>query len=720
MFRRLRTTSDRDTSESGTESGSVTPKGTAVSQGLEESQRQSSLGIQGEQPSSSNAPNTSQAPRRDGTSVDAGVQTLLSGDYVPAKRKRKRRRNACGCCFNKWTASFVAMAAIIYASRQPLTRMQDRVVDTISPIVPEWATNVVPEWASNSTELQRKLGIDIQMPSLFSEDDGSKRRPGRVLYEEGLRPKHPVIVVPGFVTSGLVLWEGKPCALRFFRERIWGSMTMTHSFVRNTLCWLEHMALDEKTGADPPGVKLRAAEGLEAVDYFMPGYHVWAKLIEALADVGYDSNMLVGETYDWRLAVPVLQQRDGYFTRLKNRIEVMHELHGEKVMVISHSWGDNVFRNFMVWASTFDREWVEQHVAVYSQIAGPTLGVPKSISSFLSGETRDTAELGFVAALLSDSMMPRNKRVSLFRTWGAGIGMLPSGGPGFWGNTTWAPDDTPEMRQQGTSYGPMLTEFKVSKEDALQAERHHSSLSEFIMHYLDKRATPADKDRVTHRHDIDSAMKILLADGDANFKEHVRNWAAVHVDSRSCKCDGHPEEYYFSPLNCPLPHAPSLHMFCMYGVGLPTERSYQYLNFQHPKTLVGTSEGRRERQAEVLWKINSESNEVNGTLDHGIRLSDGDGTVPLLSLGALCRKHWRHDKLNPSGIRLVSREYVHEVTTQFGFRGSGKSADHVDILSHDGVLSDIIRQATGHAADVHDEIHSDLDDIVAQISLHAD
>lgn len=40
-------------------------------------------------------------------------------------------------------------------------------------------------------------------------------------------------------------------------------------------------------------IKLRAATGLEAVDFFMPGYHVWAKLIESLADLGYDSNNLV-------------------------------------------------------------------------------------------------------------------------------------------------------------------------------------------------------------------------------------------------------------------------------------------------------------------------------------------------------------------------------------------------------------------------------------------
>lgn len=53
------------------------------------------------------------------------------------------------------------------------------------------------------------------------------------------------------------------------------------------------MSLDPVTGLDPKGIKLRAANGLEAVDYFMPGYHVWAKLVEALADMGYDANTLV-------------------------------------------------------------------------------------------------------------------------------------------------------------------------------------------------------------------------------------------------------------------------------------------------------------------------------------------------------------------------------------------------------------------------------------------
>ena len=37
------------------------------------------------------------------------------------------------------------------------------------------------------------------------------------------------------------------------------------------LCRCKHMALDPETGLDPPGIKLRAAEGLEAADFFMPG-----------------------------------------------------------------------------------------------------------------------------------------------------------------------------------------------------------------------------------------------------------------------------------------------------------------------------------------------------------------------------------------------------------------------------------------------------------------
>lgn len=39
----------------------------------------------------------------------------------------------------------------------------------------------------------------------------------RLKKEEGLAPKYPFLIVPGFVTSGLELWHGEECARKFFR-----------------------------------------------------------------------------------------------------------------------------------------------------------------------------------------------------------------------------------------------------------------------------------------------------------------------------------------------------------------------------------------------------------------------------------------------------------------------------------------------------------------------
>ena len=68
---------------------------------------------------------------------------------------------------------------------------------------------------------------------------------------------------------------------------------MTQSFMGDKQCWMEHMALNSTDGLDPEGIRLRASEGLLGVDYFFPGYAVWAGLIEAAADLGYDTNNLV-------------------------------------------------------------------------------------------------------------------------------------------------------------------------------------------------------------------------------------------------------------------------------------------------------------------------------------------------------------------------------------------------------------------------------------------
>ena len=56
-------------------------------------------------------------------------------------------------------------------------------------------------------------------------------------------------------------------------------------------------------------------------------------------------------------------------------------------VVLAHSWGDNVFRNFMRFAENEQSGWCEEHLEAYVNIAGPALGVPKAVSACLSGHT---------------------------------------------------------------------------------------------------------------------------------------------------------------------------------------------------------------------------------------------------------------------------------------------------------------------------------------------
>lgn len=58
--------------------------------------------------------------------------------------------------------------------------------------------------------------------------------PGTKLKSEGLTALHPVVLVPGIVTGGLELWEGKTCADSLFRKRLWGG-SFTEIFRRYML-----------------------------------------------------------------------------------------------------------------------------------------------------------------------------------------------------------------------------------------------------------------------------------------------------------------------------------------------------------------------------------------------------------------------------------------------------------------------------------------------------
>lgn len=78
---------------------------------------------------------------------------------------------------------------------------------------------------------------------------------------------------------------------------------------------------------------------MEAADYFITGYWVWAKVIENLATIGYDTNNMHFASYDWRLSFSNLEVRDGYFSKLKHTIELSKKQSGQKSVIITHSMG---------------------------------------------------------------------------------------------------------------------------------------------------------------------------------------------------------------------------------------------------------------------------------------------------------------------------------------------------------------------------------------------
>jgi phospholipid:diacylglycerol acyltransferase len=107
--------------------------------------------------------------------------------------------------------------------------------------------------------------------------------------------------------------------------------------------------LDKDTGLDPPGVKLRAAQGFDAADFFITGYWIWNKILENLATIGYDPSNAFTAAYDWRMTYMNYEIRDQYFTRLKSHIEVANHVSGKKSVLLSHSMGSQVLYYFFHW-----------------------------------------------------------------------------------------------------------------------------------------------------------------------------------------------------------------------------------------------------------------------------------------------------------------------------------------------------------------------------------
>eukprot|EP00198_Chlamydomonas_reinhardtii_P010411 XP_001699748.1 lecithin:cholesterol acyltransferase [Chlamydomonas reinhardtii] len=466
----------------------------------------------------------------------------------------------------------------------------------------------------------------LNLAGILNVLDGVVDTPGRIVILTTNCPDSldPALIRPGRINKVLHLGRLRlaeaTAMMRHYCFPAGGDMasagmdglTSRTAFLTDAACWFRHMELDTVSGLDPEGIKLRAALGLEAVDYFIQGYWVWGKLVEALADVGYDSNSLVSMPYDWRLAVPLLEERDGYYTRLRRTIEQLVELTGERVVVTSHSYGENVVRQN----------------SRRRRLCG---------ASCRAGETRDTAQLGALAGFLTSNMVPRAARTRVWRSWGASYAMLPVGGPGVWGNASWAPDDTPEMRANRRTFGSMVSLWPHNWQALMAAapQQQREQLSQLVA-------------EVT-RLDVSGFIALLREVGGPLVSANIAQWGALQ---------------------------------------LPAEEAAE--------------------------------------ADVGVHISDGDGTVPLLSLGLMCRGGWREaGHLNPGAMRVVgagrvTREYKHKAVSMLqDARGGPAAAAHIDILGNDAVLRDVITVVAGRADELADIVVSDIDRIAAAVDWAA-
>ena len=495
--------------------------------------------------------------------------------------------------------------------------------------------------------------------------------------------------------------------------------------------------LDECSGQDPPGVKLRAADGLEAADYLLPGYWVWGKMIEALAMIGYDPNTLHLAAYDWRLSFEDLQKRDGYFTRLQSKLEMSKRITGKKTVILAHSLGSLLLFYFLNWVqgpetyedpmrkksasspSNFE-SWVDEHIHAIVTIGAPMLGLPKAMSSLLSGEMKDTAQLGWFESFMMEAFFSQKERAMLLRNWSCVYSMLPTGGDLIWGNNTWAPDTQLFPRNTASDYEAKGTPGRHSNGTA-----HEEIPNVHFGGALLRHPESLGSDEVPWRFNSTITSSSLYQ---FLIESPLLPESSVYKVQQRQKNDG-----WINPLKYQLPNAKNLKIYTMYGIGQPSERAYYYTTKREKESEEGESQDRDQdhdrRDKAVAEKGRSIENFVNyckerGERAHvdrlsfnasycetplqfeqdntrsfgymvdtskqietssktlyvhnGVLFSDGDGTVPLISAAYMSAKLWQplnstdsantsaggasqiNSPWNPFGIEVYLREYLHD------------------------------------------------------------
>lgn len=496
---------------------------------------------------------------------------------------------------------------------------------------------------------------------------------GLHLQSQGVRALHPVIMIPGVISTGLESWGTERESIQYFRKRLWGSWSMMRALVLDKGSWKKHIMLDKLTGLDPPGVKLRAAQGFDAADFFITGYWIWGKILENLAALGYDPTNAFTAAYDWRLSCANLENRDHYFTRLRSHIETAVLTSNEKVVLVSHSMGSQVLFYFFHWVEASGNGgpgWVDKYVDSWINVSGSMLGALKGLPAVLSGEMKDTAQLNAFAVYGLEKFLGKDERCEIFRSMPGASSMLPKGGNAVWGNKSWAPDDQPG---QTVSFGTFIN-FKESN------------------------STQSPKNLT-----VEESISYLLEHSDTWYKDQILDNYSHGVARTSAEVEDNEKDHrkWMNPLETRLPLAPKLKIYCFYGVGKSTERSYFYREDQDPNSSLN---------------VTIDTSLTRGVVDHGVIPGEGDGTVPLLSNGYMCARGWHIKRFNPAGVKITVYEMPHE-PDRFSPRGGPNTGDHVDILGRASLNDLILRVAGGKGDQIEENYVSNIREYSKKVKI---
>ncbi|PLW49115.1 hypothetical protein PCASD_02997 [Puccinia coronata f. sp. avenae] len=537
---------------------------------------------------------------------------------------------------------------------------------------------------------------------------------GRQALAKGQRKKHAVLLIPGIISSGLESWGTSEEHAPFFRSRIWGTAAMIKAVMTRKEAWLKAMSLDLETGLDAEGVKVRAAQGFDAAAYFVQGYWLWQKIIENLAVLGYDPLDMSLLSYDWRLAPLNLEVRDRYFSRMKMTIEHSKRIDGKKTVLVSHSMGGSIVLFFLKWVEATGPlfgnggpNWVDEHIESIANIAGTLLGVPKTLAALLSGEMRDTVELNPAGVYILEKLFSRRERAGMFRSWAGSAALWPKGGEVIWGDSSSAPDD------------PVNATLTAGNVYNLRHSEEKSNLT------------------------MSDAYQFLLQQTPTTFQKMLESNFSFGIETDPERLIENNQDFrkWTNPLEIQLPHSKNLKIFCLYGVGKPTERGYWYKGEQFESDEIETDgpqakckgvgiECDKKNQTAIVpmsfplsrqWMVDNEVNleHENPKVKSGVTFSDGDGTVSVLSLGTMCVDGWKKKIYNPSGIPVLTHEIEHRPAS-FDMRGGSTTADHIDILGSAELNEAIINIVSGREDLVTEQIVSDIKEYVKRIKWAAE